>query len=89
LSVKLKRAFWRFRPTSSQPLDASCLKTQSTTDLKTEQTRFAFLAKLREGKGRAKDEDASNKSLDVSGLTLPFMKVVRFAATSIQPLGVS
>jgi len=42
-----RRAFWRFRATSSPPLDASCLKTQSTTDLKTEQTRFAFLAKLR------------------------------------------
>jgi hypothetical protein len=55
--------------------------------LKIEHTRSAFLAKLRGNKRRAKDEDASNKSLDVSGLTLPFMKVVRFAATSIQSLG--
>ncbi len=46
-------------------LDASCLKTPSTANLKIKQTRSAFLSKLREVKRRAKDDDASNKSMDV------------------------
>ena len=54
-----------FLPTSTQSLDASCLKTQSTADLKIKETRSAFPVKLREAKRRAKDEDASNKSMDV------------------------
>ncbi len=60
-------ACYRFLPTSSQPLDASCLKTQSTACLKIKKTRSAFLLKLRVVKRRGEIEDASNKSLDVSG----------------------
>ena len=67
----------RFPPASSPPLDASCLKTQSTADLKTEPTRSAFPAKLRDGKRRAKDEDASNKSMDVRAKQRLCYRVVR------------
>jgi len=56
----------RFLPTSSQALDASCLKTQSTADLKIKQSRSAFPAELPFGKRRGEIQDASNKSMDVS-----------------------
>ena len=57
----------RFAAPSTQSLDASCLKTQSTACLKIKKTRSAFLLKLRAVKRRGEIEDASNKSLDVSG----------------------
>ncbi len=41
------------------------LKHKAMADLKIEQRRSAFPVKLREVKRRAKDKDASNKSLDV------------------------
>jgi len=37
----------------------------------------------------AKDDDTPNKSLDTSGVTSPFIKVVRFASVSIRSLNVS
>ncbi len=84
-------------PASSQPLDASCLKTQSDGSLKTKRTRSAFLAKLREVKRCAEDDDASNNSMDVRAKQLLFKNLrgyfyvarIRFCPTSSQALDAS
>ncbi|MDQ3748970.1 MAG: hypothetical protein M3367_08165 [Acidobacteriota bacterium] len=62
LSVTFRRAWWRFRPTSSQALDASSLKTQAMVNLKIKRTHSAFRAKLRVGKRRGEIKHASNNS---------------------------
>jgi hypothetical protein len=96
--VRYPLLVWRrFRPTSSQPLDASCLKHKATADLKTKEIRSAFHAKLRVVEQRAEDEDASNKSLDVRQkqrlclnlLLFHHVVRIRFLPTLSQPLAVS
>ena len=72
-----------FRPTSTPPLDASCLKTQSDGLFKIKQTRSAFLAKLRVGKRRSKDDDASNKLLDARRKQRLCYRVVRYLSAGL------